>query len=187
MDNVTTKEKFFHALMENAYEKVYMFISRGCGDKGLVEDVVQETFYEAYRKIDMLMEHPNVMGWLYTTAKHKRMKLGAKKNEFYFPMEEHAPFHARETDGNDYDEVELEETIKASVSKLEYEMLRDYYINGYTYTEVAKKYGLDKGVVRMRMTRLKKKLRNLIVAGWLIFVAMFAAAFLLLNMMTYAK
>lgn len=183
----TTKEKFFHELMGNAYEKVYMFISRGCGDKGLVEDVVQETFYEAYRKIDMLMEHPNVMGWLYTTAKHKRMKLGAKKKEFCLLTEEHAPCNVKEIDESDYGVLELEETIKASVNEVEYEMLRDYYINGYTYTEVAEKYGLDKGVVRMRMSRLKKKLRDLIMASWLIFVAVFTATFLLFNMMTYAK
>ena len=48
-------------------------------------------------------------------------------------------------------------------------MLRDYYLNGYSSEEVAEKYGVDKGSIRMRMSRLKKRLREELIVGWLIF------------------
>lgn len=60
--NRETKDKFFNDLMEETYERVYTFVSRGCNNKEFTEDVVQETFLEAYRKIEVLLEHPNKMG-----------------------------------------------------------------------------------------------------------------------------
>ena len=70
----------------------------------------------------------------------------------------------------EFGEIELAETIKASVSEREYEMLRDYYLNGYNSVEVADKYGIDRGTIRMRISRLKKKLKEHIVVGWFIFL-----------------
>ena len=166
-----TKDKFFDELMKNTYEKIYMFVAKGCSDKDFVEDVVQETYYEAYRKIEILMEHPNQMGWLYTTAKNKKMKLGKMRSEQSLAEVEFDDIKTDtiEAKENAYDEIELTETFKASISEEEYEMLRDYYLNGYSSVEVADKYGVDRGVIRMRMTRLKKKLKDNIVLGWLLF------------------
>ena len=155
-----TKDRFFNELMKKNYDKIYMFVGKGCSDKEFVEDVVQETFYEAYRKIEILVEHPNQMGWLYNTAKNKRMKLGKKKSEFYLLEMEYDDLMSERAGGEEYEEVELAETIKASVSEKEYNMLRDYYLNGYSSVEVAEKYGLDKGGIRMRMSRLKRKLKD---------------------------
>ena len=168
--NKEEKDKFFNGLMTKAYDKVYTFVSKGCRDKEFVEDVVQETFYEAYRKADILMEHPNQMGWLYNTAKNKRMKLWEKKKDFYLMDEEHGDNDVADENERVYEEVELAETIKSSISETEYEMLRDYYLNGYSSVEVADKYGLDRGGIRMRMTRIKKKLKEDIVVGWFIFL-----------------
>lgn len=167
--NKQEKDKFFNELMADAYDKVYTFVGRGCKDREFVEDVVQETFYEAYRKADILMEHPNQMGWLYNTAKNKRMKLWEKKRDFYLMDEEHGNNDVADETEHGYEEVELAETMKSSISEKEYAMLRDYYLNGYSSVEVADKYGVDRGGIRMRMMRLKKKLKEDIVVGWFIF------------------
>jgi len=166
-----TKDKYFNELMKKMYDKIYLFVGKGCRDRDFVEDVVQETFYEAYRKMDILMEHPNQIGWLYETAKNKKMKLGKKKDEFYLLEGEYGNLKEEKAEGEEYGEVELAETIKASVSEKEYEMLRDYYLNGYSSVEVADKYGIDRGVIRMRMSRLKRKLKEDLVVGWLVFLA----------------
>ena len=167
-----TKDKFLRKLMEESYEKLYIFISRGSVHKGFAEDVVQETFLEAYRKAELLMNHPNQMGWLYLTAKNKMMKL-LSKSEFAYSLddEEFAHYKRRAVKELKYEAVELEETLKAFISDEEYEMLRDYYLNGYSSEEVAEKYGIDKGVIRMRMSRLKKRLRADIIAGGIFFLA----------------
>lgn len=168
-----TKDKFFWELMEENYEKVYVFLRKGNIDKAFAEDVVQETFLEAYRKAELLAEHPNRLGWLYTAAKLKMIKMLSKRENAWSLDDENITIDKEYSLGKlkpfkewDFDEIELAETIKTSVSEEEYEMIRDYYLNGYTAVEVADKYGLDKGGFRMRMSRLKKKLKDDIIAGW---------------------
>lgn len=166
-----TKDKFLKALMEENYEKVYIFISRKQNDKNFVEDVVQETFMEAYKKADLLVNHPNPMAWLYLTARNKMMKMTAKKKEICTldigRVNLLEDFKAGEVE---YGEIELAAVIRDSVSETDYKMLCDYYVNGYSSTEIADKYGLEKSGVRMKISRLKNKLRGNIIAGWLFFV-----------------
>ena len=166
--NRETKDKFFNDLMEETYERVYTFVSRGCNNKEFTEDVVQETFLEAYRKIEVLLEHPNKMGWLYNTAKFKMLKLRSRDGKYCLLNDKYDTLVDEKSGEHLYEEIELAETIKSSVSEVEYEMLFDYYLNGYTSVEVAEKYNLDKGGIRMRMTRLKKKLKEDIAVGWLV-------------------
>lgn len=166
-----TKDKFLNELMKEYYEKIYIFVSRRQWNKNLAADVVQETFLEAYRKADLLIEHPNQIGWLYTTARNKMMKMIDRTKEICSLDDEEAVYlEDPETGDVQYSELELEVTLKSSVSEKEYEMFRDYYVNKFTSSEIADKYGVEESTVRMRMSRLKKKLRNNMSVGWLIFV-----------------
>lgn len=162
------RDKFLKELMEETYEKIYIFIGRKQKDKNFVEDVVQETFLEAYRKADFLMDHPNRMGWLYTTARNKMMKMGNKRKETYRLNEDTDYFENTDFGKAELDEIELVETLKASASAREYEMICDYYLNEYTSAEMEDKYGIDSGNIRVQISRLKKKMRDSIVADWLL-------------------
>lgn len=156
-----TKDRFLRELMEATYERIYTFIDRRQADKDFAEDVVQETFLEAYRKAEVLMDHPNQLGWLYITARNKMLKLNSRKRDFCFFEDGEAIYleNLRKED-EQYGEIELEEAIKATVGEEEYHMLHDYYLGGYSSEEMAEKYGLESGNVRMRVSRLKKKLRK---------------------------
>lgn len=159
----SAKDKFLKELMEAAYEKVYIFIDRRQTDKGLVEDVVQETFLEAYKKAEVLAEHPNPLGWLYLTARNKMLSLsGSRKDLCFFEDGEEAYLNRAKMDDAKYGEVELEESIKAVISEKDYQMLCDYYLNGYNSGELAGKYGVERGSLRMQVSRLKKKLRKIL-------------------------
>lgn len=165
-----TKEKFFRKLYDEAYGKLYTFLGRKQANKDCVEDVIQETFLEAYSKVEFLMGHPNQMGWLYVTAKNKAMKLRANRKEIC--CLDSGMIDVIEDDNAgavEYKEIELAEVIKKFVGENEYEMFCDYYANDYTYTEIAEKYGISENSVRMRMSRLKKKLKDHIFNGLLIF------------------
>ncbi len=156
-----TKDRFLRELMEATYERIYTFIDRRQADKDFAEDVVQETFLEAYRKAEVLMDHPNQLGWLYITARNKMLKLNSRKRDFCFFEDGEAIYleNLRKED-EQYGEIELEEAIKATVGEEEYHMLHDYYLGGYSSEEMAEKYGLESGNLRMRVSRLKKKLRK---------------------------
>ena len=51
---------------------VYNFIRYRILDKSLAQDVLQEPFYLAYKKWDILKDHPNQTGWLLETARCKK-------------------------------------------------------------------------------------------------------------------
>lgn len=57
---------------------VYNFIRYRILDKSLAQDVMQETFYLAYKKWDILKDHPNQTGWLLETARHKIQEFNRK-------------------------------------------------------------------------------------------------------------
>lgn len=161
-----TKDKFLSELMKEHYEKLYIFVSRRQWNKNLAEDVVQETFLEAYRKADLLLEHPNQIGWLYITARNKMLKLLIEEEETYSLDKDEAVYLEDPKTGEvQYSDIELAAALKSSVGDKEYEMFRDYYVNKFTSAEIAKKYDLEESAVRMRMSRLKKKLRKNIMAG----------------------
>lgn len=156
-----TKDRFLRELMETAYEKIYTFIDRRQADKDFVEDVVQETFLEAYRKAEILIDHPNQLGWLYITARNKMLKLSSRKKDLCFFEDGEAIYLEKlRKEDEQYGEIELEEAIKATVGEEEYHILHDYYLGGYSSEEMAEKYGLESGNLRMRVSRLKRKLRK---------------------------
>ncbi len=162
--NQETKEKFFNSLYIEMYPKMNNFVYRICKDAAFTEDVVQETFWEACRKIDVVMAHGEPRAWLYITLKNKMMKMGKKRNTLY-PVEDE--YFAASAEEDIYRDIELAESIKSSVGERDYNLLCDYYVNGYSSAEVAEKYHLDKGGMRMRISRLRKKLEKEISKNWI--------------------
>ena len=60
--------EFFEELYRSEYDNIKRYVRRMITDGNGIEDIVQETFVEAYRKISFLRTHPNVPGWLRVTA-----------------------------------------------------------------------------------------------------------------------
>lgn len=162
-----TEEKFINSLYIEMYPKLNNFVYRVSKDAAFTEDVVQETFWEACRKIDVVMAHGEPRAWLYITLKNKMMKMGKKRSSLYPVGDE---YFAARADEDVYKDIELAEAIRKYVGERDYNMLCDYFVNGYSSTEVAEKYNLDKGGIRMRISRLRKKLEKEIPKNWAIFL-----------------
>ncbi len=170
----TEEERFFNELYDEMYHRLINFVYRICKDETFTEDVVQETFIEVYRNIDKIMEHPQPKAWLYVAVKKKMMKMG-KKNGKLYPVKDESLIIKMEE--KRYKEIELAETIKSCVGERDYHMLCDYFLNGYSSIEVAEKYHVDKGGIRMRMTRLKRKLASEVPRNWLLFLVCIIGGF----------
>ena len=61
---------------------LYDFIKCRILDRSLAQDVLQETFYIAYKKWDQLKVHPNQTGFLIETARYKIQEFN-KRPESY--------------------------------------------------------------------------------------------------------
>lgn len=61
--------EWYQSVYQNTYEVVYRYgkglISRHCRDlRPDLEDLVQETYEDMYRKRQLLRDHANITGWL---------------------------------------------------------------------------------------------------------------------------
>lgn len=79
MDN---SKEFFDELYNSEFTQIEKYVRRMLYDSNAVEDIVQETFFEVYRKREELMKHPNIKGWLRVTAKNKVMKWEEKQRKY---------------------------------------------------------------------------------------------------------
>ena len=58
-------------LYRDYYGKLTIYAAATLRSQSRAQDIVQDTFHEALRHVDTLMEHPNPGGWLMVTLKNK--------------------------------------------------------------------------------------------------------------------
>ena len=76
MDN---SKEFFDELYNSEFTQIEKYVRRMLYDSNAVEDIVQETFFEVYRKREELMKHPNIKGWCDGQKQGDEMGRKAKK------------------------------------------------------------------------------------------------------------
>lgn len=122
----------------------------------LNEDAVQETFILLWEKRVEVYNHPEPKHWLYATLKNTVRQL--IRTEWYLykyflytpePLDRKAEY-----DGTS--EVEF----RNSLSWDEYMLLYKLYVLKYTYDELAQEMGTGRSALSMRVSRLKKRLRD---------------------------
>ena len=130
-------------------------------DVQLTEDIVQEIFYEAWRHRETLVNHPNKKGWLYHVAKYKIMEYMRKAmkqevcdvdpNEMEISVEE-----------SGYSKVEMDLMMCETLSQDELIRFQRYFILGEATAEIAEKENVTENNMRVRISRLKKKMEQTI-------------------------
>ena len=61
----------FRAVFDDGFPEIYRYLLRRVGDRGAAEDVVQETFAAALRKVEDGGIEEVTMAWLHGVARHK--------------------------------------------------------------------------------------------------------------------
>ncbi len=163
------RDEFLRMLYEKHFEKVYKYLLPKLGfDKDAAADCAHEVFDEAGKKYDELKGHPNILGWLMTTAKHrlhKHWRANARAAARSVPLE----LAASIPDGRDpFDAVELTEgdiadvtqTVLSGLGESEYAIYRLFYVEGLSFAETAQALGITEKAARARLARVKAKLKN---------------------------
>lgn len=154
------EEQFFNKLYTDSYVllKKYVYSKIGSNES---EDILQETYYQAYRNVAILKEHPNPMGWLMLTCKNILNKhLAKNKKELdktYIGAAEDLINNIPAVD--DYDGLYMDE-LKKILSDDTYYLLVKKYVEGYSVEELAKQLNITDGACKMRLKRAKKEARK---------------------------
>ncbi len=153
-------EQFFNYLYTDSYLLLKKYVS-GKINSNDAEDILQETYYQAYRNVNILKEHPNPVGWLMLTCKNILKKHTARKKKDLDKT------YIGDTEGlinnipavDDYDWGYMEE-LKKILSDDTYYLLVKKYVEGYSVEELAKQLNITDGACKMRLKRAKKEARK---------------------------
>ena len=124
---------------------------------GMVEDIVQDVFLEAVRKYDSFKGHSNPVGWLCQAANYKIMEYNRLLQKLHMVCFDELEYVENEyADG--FMETELMLLLDASMTAEEKLHFYRFFLWGWTVEEIAEAEGISENNVRVKLTRLKKKL-----------------------------
>lgn len=168
--------KNFDMLYRDHVDLMYRFANRLCGEPEAAQDLVQETFLNAYRGFKKFRGEAQISTWLYTIASRaclrmRRRRKGAPEREL--SLDEFIPTSEGEfrlqipVDGLSPEEAlqnkELRQALDAAIDKLpkKYKMvlvLRD--MEGLGAKEVGTIMGLNERAVKSRLHRARLFVRR---------------------------
>ena len=167
---MTVDETVLSDLFEEYYALLYrvgrVFLGSSAAQAELIEDQIQETFMLAWRHRQKLRSHPNPGGWLVETFRRCLMaqcrKLGREwKRQAFSLDDDHRPPVSNTSAPSPESFVHGEEQI-ALLHKLlgdkDADIFLRYYVQGESARQLAADYNMSESGIRVRVSRLKKKL-----------------------------
>lgn len=174
--NRRNDDAFYEDLCDRYLERIFLYCRKLVKGQeqflDFVEDSTQNTFLEARKQVSKLKKHPNVEGWLYTTARNLinnsyRSMYTKKKHEI--SIDDHMPETWTQVD------IELEEIfsstidldnlcseILAKLNEREYELYIDYYKNNMSISDLSQKHNVSATAMTTRIYRLKRKIKEIV-------------------------
>lgn len=152
-----TRHDFEHLVRAHAAE-LFRFAYWQCRDRGLAEDLVQETFARAWKARDQLRGLDTVKPWLYRILRNEHARLFERKD---LPMAEEVFSELPIADGID---LERDHAVREQVAMLapQYrEPLLMQVLGGLSCAEIGGNLGLSEAAVMQRLTRARLALRRL--------------------------
>lgn len=154
----------FAVLVRRYYRPVCAFVLKRVGQPSLVEDLVQETFLEAYRSLRSGQAPTTFAGWLFGIAHNRCGKWLRRRRPVLFPATEPpdimvVPFGGI---GEQDEQQRLLTQLGAGLAALPaevQELIRLKHQQGKTCDEIAAALGRPVGTVKSQLARAYKSLR----------------------------
>jgi RNA polymerase sigma-70 factor, ECF subfamily len=164
----------FEVLVGTYQQRIYSTLLGMLGNRQDAEDVTQETFLTAFRKLDQFERRSSFYTWLHRIAFNAAIDLQRRKKRTKNRFVSHDGIDAIEPAGEQSNTPEsivmANETVtqvQLAMSRLDAErrniiVLRD--LQGLEYTEIASLLDIPVGTVRSRLHRARIELRDILKA-----------------------
>lgn len=163
------RDEFLRMLYEKHFETVFDYCLPKLGfDNDAAADCAHAVFDEAGKQYEKLANHPNLLGWLMTTAKHKLHKAWRRSTRERLRL---IPLDLAEAvpDGGDpFAAVELTErdiervtaVVLSGLSESELEIYTLFFRENLGFDKIAERLGISEKAARARLARVKAKLKS---------------------------
>ena len=161
----------FGTLLQRYQKSVHALVWRKIGDFHIAEDITQDTFLQAYKKLSTLKNHNQFAGWLYVIADRlcidwsRKRRLTTQSLEDT-PVEEierasyaHHVSEQREAERTERHR-ELVKKLLAKLPESERTVVTLYYLGEMTTREIGKFLGVSVDTIKSRLRRGRKRLQE---------------------------
>ena len=144
--------------------KIYRFVFYLVSDKDLAEDITQDTFVRAWKYLpNFSQERGTIQAYLFAIARNLVIDTKRKKKEFPLYDSYALKLEAKENSESKLITEDTKDVVQDALSKLEYdekEVVILRYFEDLSYTEIAKVLKKEEGLLRVKVHRALKKLRE---------------------------
>ena len=156
-------EGAFTELMRANYAFVYAIVIGIVNNPSDAEEVVQDTFLNAYRGLAQYEEQTKLKSWLAKIARNRALNWLREQRIDTVSINEVSEDALQSTDSLDEqlirrEERELIRRAMETLSKKDREIARSYYLDGASYDELIRTHGLSYKAISFRLSRAKQKL-----------------------------
>jgi RNA polymerase sigma-70 factor (ECF subfamily) len=162
-------EHAFRCLFEQERERLHNFVRKIVDDADEAENIVQETFAEAYRQIGDFRGEAKVSTWLFSIARHLAYgHLRTSKRHNYKEHETIEFLQAEQSDASTVTQEAVERSERKHIVHDALQELPEHYrrvvqlrdLEEQSTAETAERLGLTEVNVRVRLHRARKQLRE---------------------------
>jgi RNA polymerase sigma factor (sigma-70 family) len=161
----------YRELVERHERRVYAVAWSRLGDAALAEEVTQEAFIRAYRRLWLLGDGAKFAGWVNTIARHVAINLGLRHRRELNKCKrwalENLDVSGSESPGGENDPVYTPETLRQALAELpdaHRECLVLFYLEGKSGAEAAAVLEISESALRVRLHRARAAMRTLLEA-----------------------
>lgn len=148
------------------FKKLFIYANAVLRDQELAKDVVQDTFHEALRHIDVLAKHENPGGWLMNVVKNKLKEYERSRYrdlrrllslDADFPDKSNLPEELVSGEPEPQGESVLE-IIERVLTPEELQLLKRLVFERASHQQVAQEFGISVYASQKRLERIRGKL-----------------------------
>ena len=174
VDREEEKRQQFVALMNGIRTELYNFAFRLTGTREEAEDLLQESYFKAFKYFHQLREETKFKEWIFqiTANQFKNFLRRKKKENTFYHDDQEQVFSEPEKVYRNPDELYLQND-RTSVVRTALEMVSPkmrsvlvlFEIEGYSIEEVSETLGISRGTVKSRLHYARRKLKEILESG----------------------
>ncbi len=154
----------FERLFRSEHGRVWRYVVHLIGDAALAEDISQEVFLRAHRKLGTLRNPQRFVPWLLSIARNAAYDAGRSRQRRPLDLLGDRDITAVRHSPDPHIAMEVHDSLAALEESLR-EALVIVGMLGYSYQEAAEIIGVPEGTVKSRVFRARRRLLELLDPG----------------------